>query len=195
MKRIGGDGWIVGRKTMADSVAEHPAPPLLPEPCIRPHFVGERAGRALAVAIDPSGRLAFDGNDVDGDHAVVILSPSVPQSTLDRLRERGVSYVFAGADGHDLAAALTTIGEAFAVRRLTLQGGATTNGRFLAADLIDHVSTLIMPAIDGLSGVRAIYEFDGPDATRPFEGRHLRLVSSETLEGGVVWLRHEVRRG
>jgi 5-amino-6-(5-phosphoribosylamino)uracil reductase len=68
------------------------------------------------------------------------------------------------------------------------------NGAFLAAGLIDAVSTLICPAIDALSGVSSIYEHDGPPGSHPAAGTHLHLVGSETLDGGVVWLRHEVVR-
>ncbi|RAH96772.1 5-amino-6-(5-phosphoribosylamino)uracil reductase [Acuticoccus sediminis] len=189
------DGWIVGRKTMADYLGEIPDPVLLDAPSVRAPHVGSRGGRNLAVAIDPSGRLRFEDDNVDGDHAVVILSQRVPDSTLARLRERGVSYVFAGADGHDLADALEAVADALSVRHLILQGGAVINGSFLAAGLIDEVSTLIAPAIDGLSGIPAIFEHDGGPDSRPAAGQHLRLISSQTLEDGVIWLRHEVRRG
>lgn len=70
-----------------------------------------------------------------------------------------------------------------------------TNGALLAAGLIDELSTLICPAVDGLSGVPAIFEHGGPPESFPSQGQHLRLLCCETLEGGVVWLRHEVVRG
>ncbi|WP_407646467.1 hypothetical protein [Henriciella aquimarina] len=62
----------------------------------------------------------------------------------------------------------------------------------MAAGLIDEVSTLICPALDGLSGVPAIFEHHGPPGSHPAAGQHLRLHDCKILEGGVVWLRHEV---
>jgi len=193
-ERLGADGWIVGRRTMTDMIGKDGTPDL-DGPRSRPPHIVPREGRDLAVAIDPSGRLGWAKGDIDGDHAVTVLSERVSDDALQRLRNAGVSYVFAGADGRELGAAMEAIGEAFEVRHLILEGGGTINGAFLAAGLIDEVSTLICPAIDGLSGVPAIFEHQGPPDSHPAEGQHLRLLASETLEGGVVWLRHEVVRG
>ena len=189
---LGGEGWIVGRKTMADYVGSREDVDLLPRPRPRDAFVGDRAGRNLAVGIDPAGRLGFASDEVDGDHAVAMLGERVSEPALARLRELGVSYVFAGPDGRDLARGLDALGEALGVRHLFLQGGGVINGAFLAAGLIDEVSTLIAPAIDGLAGVPAIFEHAGASGSRPAAGRHLELLGSEVLEGGLVWLRHRV---
>ena len=191
---LGGEGWIVGRKTMADYVGADHATSLLPEPQSRPPFVGDRAGRDLAVGVDPSGRLTFSSDDVDGDHAVAMLGERVGDERLAQLRDAGVSYVFAGPDGHDLARGLDALGDVLSARHLFLQGGGIINGAFLAAGLIDETSTLIAPAIDGLAGVPAIFEHVGAAGSRPASGQHLELIGSETLEGGLVWLRHRVIR-
>ncbi|WP_108660062.1 RibD family protein [Acuticoccus kandeliae] len=189
--RLDAEGWIVGRKTMGDFVDELP-PVLLDAPRPRTAIIAERGARGLAVALDPSGRLDFTSGDLDGDHVVAVVGERVADARLDALRAAGVSVVFAGPDGHDLAAALDTIGTAFGVSHLLLEGGATVNGAFLAAGLLDATSTLIWPALDGLTGVPAIYEHSAPAGSRPAAGRHLALTASEVLEGGVVWLRHDM---
>ncbi|WP_026321016.1 dihydrofolate reductase family protein [Arhodomonas aquaeolei] len=194
-ERLGGEGWIVGRRTMTDYVDQNQSPPLLETPRERPAYFQERAGRDVAVAIDPSGRLRFDQGEVDGDHAVVVLSQRVPDEHLERLREAGVSYVFAGPHGDDLAEAMEILGDAFGIGHLVLEGGGATNGAFLSAGLIDEVSTLICPAIDGLAGIPAIFEHSDPSGRAPSEGQHLRLLSCQTLSGGVIWLRHEIAHG
>ena len=43
-------------------------------------------------------------------------------------------------------------------------------GGFLAAGLIDELSTLICPAIDGLAGVPAIFEHSAPPGSHPAGG-------------------------
>ncbi|WP_233355971.1 hypothetical protein [Henriciella aquimarina] len=105
------DGWIVGRKSMAEYLGEYDAPELLASPRSRPPHMVERDGRQLAIVIDPSGRIAFDSGLVDGEQAVSILSERVSDETLSQLREKGVAYVFAGADGHDLGLALDWLGQ------------------------------------------------------------------------------------
>lgn len=186
------DGWIVGRRTMAEIADEGERPQPLDEPIDRPPHVVERAGRQLAIAVDPSGRLIFDSGELSGEQVVVILSTRVPEAVLDAHRAKGIAYVFAGPDGHDLQTAMKTIGERFDARHLLLEGGGTINGAFLAAGLIDAVSTLIAPAIDGLTGVDAIYDHAGEPDERPAAKLRLTLTSCETLDGGLVWLRHGV---
>jgi hypothetical protein len=51
---------------------------------------------SFAFGIDPSCCLAWESSDIEGDRVVAILSERVSDEYLAFLRERGVSYVFAG---------------------------------------------------------------------------------------------------
>lgn len=190
--RLKADGWIAGRKTMADFTAQHDSVKLLDSAVSRPSYYANRGQRQISVAVDPSARLRFENDELDGDHTVVILSERVPDERLALLREAGVSYVFAGPDGTQLTQALEDIGKHFDVHHLLLEVGGVTNGAFLAAGLIDSLSTLICPTLDGLSGIPAIFDHLGAPGSQPALGQHLELQSSETLQGGVVWLRHRI---
>ena len=143
---------------------------------------------SFAFAIDASGRLAWDTNDIDGDHVVAVLSERVSDDYLAGLRERGVSYLLAGARDVDLAAALAKIGERFGVRTLLLEGGGRINGGMLAAGLVDEVSLLIAPVVDGRIGTPAL--FDG-EADR-FAPVRLALESVERRADDVLWLLYRV---
>jgi riboflavin biosynthesis pyrimidine reductase len=121
-----------------------------------------------------------------------VLSGVTPDAYLAELREDGVSYLFAGPDGRDLAKAMDALGEMFGVETILLEGGASINGAFLKAGLIDEISVLIQPAVDGLAGVKSIFGYEGALGERPGARRALRHLQTETLEGGVVWLRYEV---
>jgi 2,5-diamino-6-(ribosylamino)-4(3H)-pyrimidinone 5'-phosphate reductase len=129
----------------------------------REDFVAPGEYDSFAFAIDPSGRLAWESNDIDGDHVVAILSERVSDAYLAFLRERGVSYLLAGAREVDLALALEKIGERFGVRTLMLEGGGRINGAMLRAGLIDEVSVLIAPVADGRVGTPALFDVDGDD--------------------------------
>ncbi len=188
------DGWIVGRKTMSEMakgtervIEDAPRWPR------EPHL-GNRGDRKLAIGIDPSGRVHFGKDNVGGDHAVAVLGERVSDAHLTELRDDGVSYLFAGRDGHDLAGAMERIGTLFGVTRLLLEGGGGINGSFLKLGLIDEFSTLIHPAVDGVAGRQSIVDYHGPEGDRPGAGQALRLTHCETLEGGMVWLRHAVER-
>jgi 5-amino-6-(5-phosphoribosylamino)uracil reductase len=82
----------------------------------------------------------------------------------------------------------------FGAKRLLLEGGGAINGAFLKHMLIDEFSTLIYPAVDGVAGTQGIVDYHGPEGDRPGAGQSLRLTHCETLEGGMVWLRHAVER-
>jgi riboflavin biosynthesis pyrimidine reductase len=145
---------------------------------------------SFAFAIDPSGRLAWKSNDIDGDHVVAILSQRVSDDYLAFLHERDVSYILAGARDVDLALALDRIGGGYGVRTLMLEGGGKINGGMLRAGLIDEVSLLVAPLADGRIGTPALFDIVPDDAT-PLR---LALEHVERRADDVLWLRYRVEQ-
>lgn len=188
------DGWLVGRKTMSE-MAKGTERTIADAPRVsrEPHL-GDRNGRKLGITIDPSGRVHYGKDNVGGDHVVAILGEKVSDAYLAELREDGVSYIFAGAKGDDLPSAMEQLVTVFGVKKLMLEGGGRINGAFLKHRLIDEFSTLIHPAVDGVARSDGIVDYEGPEGDRPGAGQALRLIGCETLEGGMVWLRHAVER-
>jgi 2,5-diamino-6-(ribosylamino)-4(3H)-pyrimidinone 5'-phosphate reductase len=189
------DGWICGRVTMeAFAEALRPEEEVAREyegTAAREDFVAPGEHDSFAFAIDPSGRLAWRSNDIDGDHVVAVLSERVSDEYLATLRDRGVSYLLAGATDVDLALSLEKIGARFGVRTLMLEGGGRINGGMLRAGLIDEVSLLLAPVADGRVGTPALFDLDGDDVTP----RRLLLESAERRAGGFLWLRYGVEPG
>jgi hypothetical protein len=186
------DGWICGRITMepfaggvrsGEEVAREHAGGARREDFLAPGGHG-----SYAFAVDPSGRLAWESSDVDGDHVVAILSERVSDEYLAFLRERGVSYLLAGERDVDLPLALDKIGERFGVRTLLLEGGGRINGGMLRAGLIDEVSLLVAPVADGRTGTATLFDVDGNDAAP----RLLALESVEKRADDVLWIRYRV---
>ena len=192
--RLNADGWLVGRKSMEPYAAGRPRPIRSVSHLPRTTYVASRSASAIAVAIDPRGKLHYGQSDVGGDHIVAILGETVSDSYLAELRADGVSCLFAGSDGSDLALALATLKRDFGVRSLLLEGGGRTNGAFLKAGLIDELSIVVCPAVDGLSGVASIFDYVGEADERPAGDQTLRLLAIEALDGGFVWLRYRFER-
>lgn len=192
--QLGADGWIVGRRTMSEMAKGTERPIKDPPKVARDAHIAGRNGRKLAIGIDPSGRVHFGKDNIGGDHAVAVLREDVSDAYLAELREDGVSYVFAGPKGDDLPRAMEQIASLFGAKTLLLEGGGKINGAFLKHKLIDEFSTLIYPAVDGVADTQNIVDYDGPEGDRPGAGQSLRLTHCETLEGGMVWLRHAVER-
>ena len=191
--RFEANGWIVGRKTMSEMAKGTERSIAGAAKLPRRAHVAETSGRNFAIAIDPSGRVHYGKDNVGGDHAVAVLGEQVSDAYLTELREDGVSYLFAGAKGDDLSAAMEQLASLFGAKKLLLEGGRI-NGAFLKHGLIDEFSTLIYPAVDGVAGTQSIVDYDGPEGDRPGAGQTLRLTHCETLEGGMIWLRHAVER-
>jgi riboflavin biosynthesis pyrimidine reductase len=187
--RFEADGWIIGRVTMAEMAKGRERSVAVNSPLPREPHLGQRNGRNLAIAIDPSGRVHYGKDNVGGDHVVAVLGEQAPDAYLAELREDGCSYIFAGRRGEDLAGAMAQLADVFGVKKLLLEGGGRINGAFLKHRLIDEFSTLIYPAVYGVADVESIVAYDGE---RPGVGQSLRLIGCETLEGGMVWLRHRV---
>ena len=187
------EGWICGRLTMepfaggvrpeAEVAREHHG-------ASREDFIAAGEHDSFAFAIDASGRLAWESNDIDGDHVVAILCERVSDEYLAFLRARGVSYLLAGSRDVDLGVALEKIAKRFGVRTLMLEGGGKINGGMLRAGLIDEVSVLVAPVADGRLGTAALFDIDSDDMTPC----RLLLQQVERREGDVLWLRYRVER-
>jgi riboflavin biosynthesis pyrimidine reductase len=187
---LGGDAWICGRTTMQQHFAEaelfistsgKPAGP-------QPVHVARRT-ESYAISVDTVGKLRWADGDLGGDHLICVLSERVPEDYLAMLREKGVSYVVAGAPLVDLAEALDRLVEHFGIRTLLLEGGGHINGAFLEAGLVDEVSLLLVPGIDGRQGIPAV--FDGV-STKRGAAVPLKLKSVERRPNDGLWIRYEV---
>jgi riboflavin biosynthesis pyrimidine reductase len=192
--RLDGQAWIIGRTSMGAIAHGVPRAVTPSGPFARTTHIGNRQGRKLAVGIDPHGKLHYGKDSTGDEHFVAVLGQQVSDAYLAELQEDGVSYLFAGRDGTDLQTAVETLGSDFGVETLLLEGGGVTNGAFLKAGLIDELSLLVFPGIDGLSAAPSIFEYQGPADDIPAAGLSLRHVHTEMLEGGMVWLRYRVER-
>lgn len=157
----------------------------------REDFVAPGAPDSFAFALDEHGRLAWDSNDIDGDHVVAVLSERVSDDYLAFLRGTGVSYLLCGARDVDLALMLEKIASRFGVKTLMLEGGGRINGSLLQAGLIDEVSVIVSPVADGRMGTPALFDVDGDDATP----HRLALESVERRADDTLWLRYRVVDG
>ena len=186
------DAWMCGRVTMepfakrmrSDAEVARERSGGTP----REDYVAPGTHDSFAFAIDRKGRLAWESNDIDGDHVVAILAERVSDEYLALLRDRGVSYLFAGARDVNLAMALDKVGATFGVRTLMLEGGGRINGGMLRAGLIDEVSLLVAPVADGRIGTPALFDSDGDDVVP----RALSLEAVDRRGAGMLWLRYRV---
>jgi 2,5-diamino-6-(ribosylamino)-4(3H)-pyrimidinone 5'-phosphate reductase len=105
------------------------------------------------------------------------------------LSEKRISYIVTGTTSVDLLQAVNLLGEQFGIRTLLLEGGGHINGAFLQAHLVDEVSILVVPGIDGRHDIPAV--FDGVSLARK-DAVPLKLKSVEQRKNDTVWIRYNV---
>jgi hypothetical protein len=101
------DAWIVGRTTMEGFSSKKAHRLGKPDRSIpKKDFFGEHKTKTYAVVIDPSGKCRWDSNMVTTEHVIEVLTERVSTAYLKHLRDKQVSYIFAGRSEIDLAIAL-----------------------------------------------------------------------------------------
>lgn len=197
---FGGEGWIVGRTTMAEYapevVQEQAAQVLLPEPADRPSFKGKiEEDQLLALVFDRSGKLHYkDSTLPTGEHLVAVLGDRVPDSYLQELQQSGVSYVLQHGGDEGIAGALAKVKELFPhVQTLLLEGGSVINGAFLNQHLINELSLVMCPAFDGNAVVPSFFGYTGGDKNAvPGKGLDVAISDCKAYNDGTVWLHYIV---
>jgi len=185
-----GDAWVCGRITMQQHFADN-APfisasnrPAGPQPV----YVARRS-QSYAISVDTIGKLRWSKNNIDGDHLICVVSERVPEDYLILLRKKKISYIVTGKVSVDLVQAIKLLGKHFGIKRLLLEGGGHINGAFLEAGLIDEVSLLVVPGIDGRTTIPAV--FDGVNSSIK-KAVQLKLKSVEQRKNGTLWIRYSV---
>lgn len=143
--------------------------------------------KGYIIAIDTKGRLKWPHNQFDGMPLLVITSEDCPKEYLDTLTKQYISWIAVGKDSIDLKRAMEILRAEFGVERLSVTGGGNINAAFLKEGLLDEVSMMWCPGIDGRCGMTAA--FDG--LTKDFPPTKLRLMSVEKL-GETIWARYKL---
>jgi riboflavin biosynthesis pyrimidine reductase len=153
-------------------------------------FSKNSEAKGYEIIVDTKGTLLWDEGDTDKPY-LIIMSENAPCEYIDYLNEKRISWITCGKERIDLRCASEILANEFGIERMAIVGGGHINGSFLDEGLVDEVSLLIGPAIDGREGEDAV--FDGRQEDR--EPVHMRLTDVQKYEDGAVWLRYEVENG
>jgi riboflavin biosynthesis pyrimidine reductase len=173
---------------MAEMSRTGPHAPPGPWKVERPIHVAKTDAATFAVALDPSGKLHFQGAKLSGDHVIVLVGGDTPDSHLAELAADGVSYIVSAGTEFDIPSLLDVLARVFAIRHLVVEGGAITNGAFLAAQVVDELRVLVAPALDGAQQVQGIVDY----RTGLAGVVRMRFKSADVLDHGMVQLAYAV---
>jgi riboflavin biosynthesis pyrimidine reductase len=182
------DAWVCGRVTMQEVAHDEGYPSgLATAPIPRTHHFARRDADKYAISIDPHGKVGWKSSEALGSHVVEVVTEAVSDDYLAYLHSIGASYVFGGKSEIDLHAVVDLLASELGIKRIVVEGGPNVSGSFVAAGLVDEVSVLLLPLIDGRGEHPASFEISASAWQQP---AHLVLNSAEAQEGGGVWLRY-----
>jgi riboflavin biosynthesis pyrimidine reductase len=195
---LGGDAWLIGRVTGQEFAKGHKGekgkayPAATDQTFPREAWFARRDAKAYGVALDAHGKIAWGRSDIGSDPIVAVLSKQVSDAHLAGLRSEGVSYIFAGETDLDLSLVLEILNRELGVKRLLLEGGGVANGAFLRAGLVDEISLILCPAVDGAKGAPSVFDSSETEPAKSAPVEAMVLESSQVLDGGAVWLRYRL---
>lgn len=144
------------------------------------------------IVVDTRGRLRWQANEADGHPLLCIVSEEVSNEYLQSLREQGISWIATGKGHIDMERAAQLLHERFGVERMAVVGGGHICGGFLAAGLVDEVSVMIAPGIDGRKGQVSVFDGIVKDNNIPY-GLKLNNVQ-QWPDTEVIWLRYSTKK-
>jgi 2,5-diamino-6-(ribosylamino)-4(3H)-pyrimidinone 5'-phosphate reductase len=122
---------------------------------------------------------------------VVLVSQTTPSAYLSYLDRRGIAHLTAGEERVDLTDALQRLTSELGIGSIRTDAGGALNGALLAAGLVDRIAVIVAPVIGADPTAQTLIRLPGPLA----DGVPLRLVESEVLDDGALWLVYEVPGG
>lgn len=191
---------LYGTVTMLGGYADGPVSqlPVATQPLSGDDHV-EAEGRAMGnfiVSLDPKGELAFSSSTLakkgrPAAHIVEVLTQQASPAYLSYLRQQGISYIFAGKEQLDCALLPQKLHALFGIDRLMVAGGGATNWSFLQENLINEVSLVVAPVVDGGN---ALSSFARPHFLPPHMPMALSMLEAKPLDGGTLWLRYAAKQ-
>ena len=140
------------------------------------------------VVVDTKGKLLWpDAFGMDKPY-LIVTSENVTKEYLEYLDSQNISWIACGKEHIDLARASEILATEFGVERMGIVGGPLINTGFLKAGLLDEISLLIGPGIDGRGGMPPV--FDGLDMD--YDVTQLKLIDVKKFDSDAIWIRYKL---
>ena len=141
------------------------------------------------IVFDRKGSCNWDTNKITYGgktaNVVMVLTKQVSVEYLAHLKSLNISYIIAGNEDIDFNIALSKLKEKFEINTLVLTGGATINGAFYKNDVIDEISVVIAPYIEGN------HELKGMIESEVFKNTIYKFKMIKVLDDGSIHLEYQ----
>lgn len=188
------NNWICGRTTFEEIIGHTvlDVTEFEGQEVERVDYIANSQASSLAIALDPSGKLTWQQNTIgegyaerSNDHIVTVLSENVTDAYLAYLQSIGVSYIFAGKTRElEIPLLLEKLHRYFHLEKFYLLGGGIINGFFAKAEVVDEISLLIAPLIEGNCQSKSLFEMSSAYEVQA----SYRLVEMKNLDSGALHL-------
>lgn len=187
------DAWMFGKSTTREVFPYKFLPKNSTQTPPGTVHIGNRQSKRMFVTIDPDADIFYTSDRLRGDNIVTILGTNATTAYLEMLHEKGISYIVSD-NPTNLPEVLEILHDKFGIKSISLQGGGIINGAMLGAGLIDELSLVVYPGIDGLTTSPSIFEYLGASDERLAAGQSLELYSVGKRNHGIVWLRYKFHK-
>lgn len=185
------DGWIYGKNTSVEGFGVPLAKDLPDARVPAGDYVTALGAKRYYVAIDPRGELAWQSQTTSyaGAEATVleVLTHQASGAFRNYLRGKGIPYLIAGEKEVDFKLMLDKLGHDYERQNLMLGGGGILNWSMLDQGLVDEISLVMTPSVDGATNSARLFNsaYAGDSHAINF-----RPVDLRTYEDGTLWLRY-----
>ncbi|EEJ71888.1 dihydrofolate reductase family protein [Lactobacillus ultunensis] len=149
---IGAPTRVSGRVTAETEMAEGSFNTKSKEKLDKITFQKNAVANSYNIVTDSKGRMIWETETSSVFPHLILTSENVSKEYIDYLNSRNISWIAAGKEHVDLKKAMEILNKEFRVDRLAVVGGGRINGGFLKAGLVDEISILVGPGVDGRTG-------------------------------------------
>lgn len=110
------------------------------------------------IVMDTRGTLLWEDDSQYSRPHLIVTSEKVTKDYLEYLDSKNISWIATGEEHIDLNRAVEILATEFNIERLAIVGGGKIDGGFLDAGLIDEISILMGPGIDGRTNVPSVFD-------------------------------------
>lgn len=163
-------------------------------------FIAEHDAKLYFISVDTKGEIWWDSGCFKkkgrpDSHIIEVLLENTSSLYKSYLREKGVSYILAGHNQLDCKLALDELNQLFGIQKVLLCGGGLINWTFVSQGVVDELSLVLAPVIDGSSETPTLFErgikldTDGIDTSLI----EFSLKSIRILQNSSIWLNYSIK--
>lgn len=186
------DGWIYGRVTAQEGFGQTDKPDLSDTSTVpEGDYIINKGQKRYYLSVDHSGKIGWKSNTATyaGQIAYVIeiLSEKASDAYKNFLRKRKIPYLICGKDNIDFKMMLDKAAKIYGLKNLMLGGGGVLNWSFLDQKLVDEISLVMAPSIDGNTKDKPVFN------AAYMKDSHLislKLKSAKVGHDGAIWVRY-----